>query len=325
MITIEPVAEAFGLVAPLGPVEAVRARGQVQAWKIGTGAGPVLVKRFWAEPELPWRDQLETAMELEALAVRAGIATPPPLRPARPWFGSVVRLDGVGLLRAFPYVQHRPLADHDDIATWLGETLARIHGLADRLDTPAPNWWYGQQPPVPAEAWRDWLAAGERRGASWAPVLRRRLDLVLDHAGRVVRTFADSGPHVLSHRDVEPWNVLITESGPMVIDWDTVGPESAPLEAAAVFARFAARGRDDPDLDQLRRSLAAYVAAGGEPVPRRTGILDRLIGYELSKISSALGRFFDEFDDDDPIRDRLERLPAAVETVRRWERILARA
>ncbi|MFC7625793.1 phosphotransferase [Microlunatus sp. GCM10028923] len=325
MIDLERVAEAFGLVAPVGPAEPVRSRGQVQAWKVGTGAGPVLLKRFWAETELPWRDQLETAMELEALAVRAGIDTPAPVRPVRAWFGSVVRLDGIGLLRAFPYVEHRPLADRDDVADWLGGTLARIHGQR-RLDfVPEPNWWYGQEPPVPPGAWRGWLAEGEDRGASWAPVLRRRLDLVLELADRVVRTFAATGPYVLSHRDVEPWNVLITESGPILIDWDTVGPESAPLEAAAVFVRFAARAGADPDLDQLRRSKAAYLAAGGEPLPVRAGILDRLIGYELSKIATALGRFFDESDDDDRIRDRLDRLPATVETVRRWERILARA
>lgn len=315
------MAEAFGLADPVGSADPVRQRGQVQAWRVPTGSGPVLIKRFWADDELPWQDQLEVAMETERRAVNAGIDTPPPIEPVQPLFGSVARIDGHGLFRAFPFVEHRPLTDDDDIAEWIGTTLAVIHGL-QRLDRrPAPNWWYCQFPPVPANQWQRWLQEGEASDAAWAPALREQLGLVLDQARNVVATFNASSPYALSHRDVEPWNVLIAHGGPLLIDWDTTGPESIPLEAAYVFITFAKRGRDHPDPQLVHRSHQAYVAAGGQPLTAAPGLLDRMIGQHLSKIAGSLGHFFDTHDDEQKIRARIDRLPETVANARRWEHL----
>jgi len=152
-VSVAAMAAAFGLGQTIGPAQLVRQRGQVQAWSISTSAGRVLVKRFWADDELPWRDQLELAMQIEQKAIEAGIDTPPPIHPAWPVFGSVARIDGHGLFRAFPFIEHRSLANNDDVAEWIGTTLALTHGL-QRLDfRPAPNYWYGQFPPVEAQQW----------------------------------------------------------------------------------------------------------------------------------------------------------------------------
>lgn len=322
MIDARVVADAFALDGPVGQAVSIRERGQVQAWRVDTRSGPVLVKRFWADLELPWRDQLESAMELEQLAVQAGIDTPPPIQPVDPVFGSVARIEGLGLLRAFPYLEHRALDDGDDVAEWIGRTLALTHQLRRIDGVPEPNWWYGQQPPVPQERWEEWLVAGEAQGKLWAPALREHLDLVTGLAQQIMDTFARSAPYVASHRDVEPWNILMAGSQPMLIDWDTSGPESAELEAAYVFATFAARGRADPDPELLRAAHRAYVAAGGAPIVPRPGLLDRRVGYEVSKLASALGRFFDEQEDEDRTRARVERLPGRLATIRRWEEIV---
>jgi hypothetical protein len=106
-VSVAAMAAAFGLEQPVGPAQTVRQRGQVQAWSISTSVGRVLVKRFWADDELPWRDQLELAMQIEQKALAAGIDTPSPIRPVRPVFGSVARIDGHGLFRAFPFIEHR--------------------------------------------------------------------------------------------------------------------------------------------------------------------------------------------------------------------------
>lgn len=323
-LRVEDVVAAFGLAEPIGRLELVRQRGQVLAWRVATGNGPVLIKRFWADDELPWRDQLEPAMEIEALAVGAGIDTPAPIVPRQPVFGTVAQIAGQGLFRAFPFLEHRPLADADDVADWVGRTTALTHRLR-RLDRhPAPNWWYGQFPPVPAEQWRTWLAEGEAQRRVWAPLLRERLNLVLDLANVVVRTFDATPPYVLSHRDIEPWNVIVSDRGPMLIDWDTTGPESAPLEAAYVFTVFARRGRDEPDEQLVRRSHNAYVASGGDPLIAKTGLLDRMIGFELARLAAALGRFFDVGESDETTQARLDRLPTTVANVRRWEAIFTR-
>lgn len=318
------VAGAFDLREPLGPFVVMRRRGQVVAWRVETGGGPVLVKRFWADTDLPWRDQLEGALEIEQLALGAGLDMPAPLAPVRPLFGTVAGVAGVGLLRAFPSIEHRPLADSDDVAEWLGTTLARTHQLRRLEIRPAPSWFYCQDPPVPPRQWADWLAEAEATARPWALSLRSRLDLILSLSEQVLETFADWPPYVLSHRDVEPWNVLIPTGGvtPMLVDWDASGSESAPLEAASVFTGFARRGRADPDPEQLRKALDAYVVAGGEPIVARRGILDRLVGIELSHLASSIGRFFRPDQDDEKIGRRLERLPEVVGTIRRWEQTL---
>lgn len=323
-LQIDDVTGAFALVEPISRLEPVRERGQVLAWRVSTGAGPVLLKRLWAEDELPWRDQLESAMEIEALAVQAGIDTPRPIMPREPVFGTVARITGQGLFRCYPFLEHRALADSDDVAPWLGRTMALTHGLRPLDRRPPPNWWYGQFPPVAARQWVDWLAAGEAEHRAWAPLLRERLDLILELAGAVVRTFQATPPYVMSHRDVEPWNVLVTGRGPVLIDWDTSGPESAPLEAAYVFVVFARRGRQEPDEELVRRAHAAYVAAGGHPLVAKRGLLDRMIGFQLGRLAGALGRFFDVQEPDEDTAVRLDRLPTLVEGVRRWEEMFIR-
>lgn len=323
-LRIQHVTHAFALAEPVSQLEPVRQRGQVLAWRVCTRDGPVLIKRIWADDELPWRDQLEAAMEVEALGVRAGIDTPQPIVPREPIFGTVALIRGHGLFRAFPFLQHRPLADSDDVTHWVGRTMALMHGLR-RLDRrPAPNWWYGQFPPVTTEQWLTWLAQGEAHHCSWAPLLRDRLDFILGLARAVVRTFDATPPYVMSHRDVEPWNVLITDRGPVLIDWDTTGPESARLEAAYVFVVFARRGQAEPSEELIRRAHSAYVTAGGDPLIAKPGLLDRMIGVELARLESALGRSFDVQEADDKTRARLDRLPATVANVRRWEGIFAR-
>ena len=321
-VTVTQLAEAFGLAEPTGPAHSMRRRGQVEAWRIPTRSGNVLVKRFWADDELPWQAQLEVALELERRAVAADIDTPAPIEPIRPVFGSVARIEGHGLYRAFPFVEHRGLSDDDDVAEWLGATLARTHALQPLDHRPDPNWWYCQFPPVAEEQWLGWLRDGEVKGAVWASPLRQQIDLVLDQARQVVATFDASPPYAVSHRDVESWNILMAEAGPMLIDWDGAGPESIPLEAAYVFITFACRGRQEPDPELVQRSYRAYLDAGGPAFGTQTaGLLDRIVGTELSRIAESLGRFFDTFDDDDKVRDRIEQFPTVVQNARTWERL----
>ncbi len=319
-ISAAVIAEAFGFPQPIGRLESLGQRGFREAWRLDTGAGCMFVKRFWPHDDLPWRTDLEQALEFEQRAVHAGVDTPAPVAPTRPAFGTVARIDGQGLFRAFPFVEHQPLADSDDVAEWIGTTLARIHRLRRLATRPEPNWWYGGARPA---QWLSWLDDGERSHKSWAPALRENLDLVLYQTTGVTDTFNDSPPYAISHRDVEPWNVIMTADRPMLIDWDATGPESIPLEAAYVFTEFARCGRDEPGLNSIRKSHIAYVEAGGEPLiaPK----LDRIIGRHLATITTSLRGYFDGGHSDDQIRTRIEELPAVVAKTRSWEQILANA
>ncbi|GAB3418364.1 phosphotransferase enzyme family protein [Flindersiella endophytica] len=325
-VTAEALAEAFGLTPPIGNLEPLPHRGFKQFWCLDTGDGRVLVKQFWPYDDLPWRDRYERIMELERRALRAGIDTPAPLVPVRPAFGSVARIEGYGLFRAFPYVRHRTVGRDDDLAEWAGATLAHIHQLWPLDTRPDPNWWYGQDPRVPHGQWLDWLDEGERDGRSWAPALREQLDFVLDQSTRVLATFNASPPYVVSHLDFKPSNVLLAGDRPIVIDWDSAGWESVPLESAYVFVDFAGRAHGlDPDPEVIRRAHAAYIAAGGEPLVVRTGSLDRVIGQHLATITTALGGYFQGGHSEEQIRARIEYLPKVVAKARSWEQTLAEA
>ncbi len=287
----ERLAEAFDLGTPTGPVVAVRHVSQ-ETWRLDTSSGSVLVKRFWRGPDLPWRESLDAAMRLEGQALEAGIDSPRPVQPRVAQFGAAAQIDGLGIFRAYPFVTHRPLSPDDDIADWLGDTLARIHQL-DPLDhVPAPPWWYNQFPPARPAHWHEWLEQGAAQCRAWAPALKQHLHLVLDLSVRVTDAFAAAVPHVLTHRDIEPWNVLMTPSGrgwrPLLIDWDVAGPDSAPLETAYALASFAMYGRAEPDPAWLRRAADAYAAAGGQLPKPGPDLLVRMLGMRLAKISQGI-------------------------------------
>ena len=134
----ELVAEAFDVGRPDGPMTPVRHVSQ-ETWRLDATAGSFLVKRFWRGPDLPWRVTLEAAMEFEALALRAGIDSPPPVLPRHPQFAAAANIDGLGVFRAYSYLEHRPLEPEDDITDWYATTLARIQQLEPPLThVPAP-------------------------------------------------------------------------------------------------------------------------------------------------------------------------------------------
>ncbi|WP_250031816.1 phosphotransferase [Paractinoplanes maris] len=197
--------------------------------------------------------------------------------------GFAVRIDGLGWVRAYEWVDGRPLADTDDVATWLGETLARLHGLAPGADGRRAPEWYRQD----AALWQGWLEAGLGAGRSWAPLLRLHLRDVLDAAEWVARSFAAAGDYVMAHRDVEPWNVLMTAGGPVLIDWDVAGPDSASLEAAHATLEFSRRGRANPDPAAVRKTFEAYVGAGGTPFGG-PDVLARRAGLRLGRLAERL-------------------------------------
>jgi hypothetical protein len=86
---------------------------------------------------------------------------------------------------------------------------------------------------------------------------------------------------------VEPWNVLITGAGPVLVDWDGAGPDSAGLELAHAAVEFAGSGRPAPDADAVRRTVRAYAEHGGM-VPTGPDVLVRRVGLLLGRLAGRL-------------------------------------
>ncbi|GIF67204.1 hypothetical protein Ais01nite_52390 [Asanoa ishikariensis] len=302
-VTAEAVCATFGLPERGSTIT----ENTHVTWRLTTKSDRFLVKRV---PEA-WATEIGAAMAVERAAIAAGIPAPRPVEPPRPVVGCAARLPDGTLIRVSEWVDGRPVKE--DLADWLGATVARLHTLRP-LATAEPV-VYGIHPP---ERWAGWLAEGERQGRPWAPVLARRRADLAEATDWVAGAFARAGDYVATHRDLEPWNVLVTPAGPVIVDWDGAGEDSAGLVAA--HAAYAFGGGRGPRTD---RALAAYVAHGGRLPPpadrfaRRAGLMLSRLG---ERIMWTLGEGepgpFPIEDLDRTAADRLRDLPAFIADLR---------
>jgi Phosphotransferase enzyme family len=316
------VADAFGLGRPAGGMVAY-SYSSLETWTLDAAAGRVLVKRVSCDG---WRNELHRAMGFEQRALGVGIEMPRPISPVAPTFGYAAEVEGLGMVRVYEWVDGRPLADTDDVAEWLGATLARLHRI-EPLDQAEPH-WYGLHA---SQQWQDWLAEGQEQQRQWAPALRRRLTDIVAATDWIAQAFRAAGDYVMTHRDVEPWNVLVTDRGPVLVDWDTAGPDSASLEAAQAAVVFAGRGRAEPDVDAVGRTVATYSQCGGRPVGRGRDALARRAGMRLNRLSERLRVTLGHqapgsmnlAQAEARAGEQLDELPTFFDDLARWSRLLS--
>ncbi|SOD62858.1 Phosphotransferase enzyme family protein [Streptomyces zhaozhouensis] len=178
---------------------------------------------------------------------------------------------GPGHVKLYEWVEGVPVEPTaPDVLDWVGATLARIH-LAGVAAREAPDDWYQRAPG--ADDWTRLLADARAAGAPWAG------DLAAFHESSV----AALSPHIapaaddqllVSHRDLQPQNVLRDARGPVLLDWDDTGPTTAERELASVLYMWS--GRQRPRAEAARRLWRAYRDAGG---PGRVRDLDSFSAF----------------------------------------------
>ena len=258
--TPDIVADAFDLGRPIGELVHVR-RGDTDTWRLETTNGGYFIKgyrpttsgQFVAGDLL---DHLEVAMDFERSALQAGVDMAEPILPRDPLAGWVTRINE-RLFRAYPWIEHRALRPDDDIADWLGRTMAQIHQMQPVGRVGLPDWWRGAI--RPRATWQECLAEGQRRGKSWSELAQVRLPLILDASSRIEELCEVASDCVKTHGDFKTHNMLMTPTGPVLVDWDSVRVDSAALEAGRVAFIVGAA-----ELKPIRRILRSYAAAGGD-------------------------------------------------------------
>lgn len=282
----------------------------LQTWRLDTPAGSFLIKRLWDGDAPAWYPSLAAAMDFERRAGAAGISMPRPVPPQRSDWGLAVELPGAGVFRAYEWLEHRSLTDTDDAAAWLGRTLAEIHRLMPVPDATEPD-WYGI---YPRPVWTDLIDRAESLGRPWAVIARTRIEAVTDLTEKIRTAFRRAGDPVRTHSDIEPWNVLMTARGPVLIDWDTGGIDSATLQAAQAALAFAGG-----DLARAAAILVEYRAAGGVITDLGPDLLIRRAGLRLCRLYFAIEAALQSPDDTAGTRiaDRFETLPEFVESLSR--------
>ncbi|MFC7620277.1 phosphotransferase family protein [Microlunatus sp. GCM10028923] len=234
---------------PTGPMTRVGGGAANRLYRLDTDRGSFAVKELNLV-DRRWPYHLEDVFRFEQAAFAAGIPMPESMA-AGPDLLVHRWVDGAKLPEA-----PAPPA----YAFELGQILARLHALD--FDWPHEP----SREPTP----RDWPELAERAAATgqpWADELAAKVDTFLAIAD-FVDTCERPGPVVLTHQDLQPWNLLVRDGRPVLLDWELSGR----LDLSGELGSTALGLCKGPGLDHLepasfRAVLDGYVAGGGTLPP----------------------------------------------------------
>jgi Ser/Thr protein kinase RdoA (MazF antagonist) len=205
------------------------------------------------------RQQMRDAGTLEQAAYAAGVAMPRPVVPPAPGIG-LWQAVGSQYARAAAWVEGAPPPTSTvPLARWLGRTLATL----DRLGLPADPAEGAAYTVPPMSDWRRWIARAHAAGRLERREAADTCAAVADLVALVAAGLAAGPAFQIGHRDANARNVLLTGRGPVLIDFDSAGPE-VPWWGAVYHAWDLARA----DLPVLGPAvLDAYAEHGGRLGP----------------------------------------------------------
>ncbi|MEU0564438.1 phosphotransferase [Nonomuraea sp. NPDC005983] len=230
------------------------------AWKLRTEAGLWVVKAQYAIKR--WEvEAMRHSGDLERAALAAGIAVPRPVEGGEGAAGFWAPAPGgTEYLRVSAWADgpRAELPAGRELAAWLGGTVAALAAVAPPVDVRQGRGY----PLHPLAQWEEWLSTesvGRREKA-------RLLSAAADGTPLVQEALAASrSPFVLSHRDLNHRNILLTPHGPTLIDFDQAGPEVPWWELVhfAFLLACASLGDDEPDPVLLGAAVSAFAERGG--------------------------------------------------------------
>jgi aminoglycoside phosphotransferase (APT) family kinase protein len=237
------------LGTPIGPMVRVHGGFANRMYRLDTDQGSFAVKELnLLDRRVTYR--AEDVFRFERAAFAAGLPMPEPISAGH---GTLVHrwVEGEKIPEA-------PVAPA--YAFEIGEILARLHALdVEWTDVPIEE-------PVA----RDWAELAERAtatGQPWAGELTSQVGAFLAIAD-FVATCERPGPVVLTHRDIQPWNLLAREGRPVVLDWELSGMLDLSGELGSTALSLAkGPGFDDIKPAVFHSVLDGYVAGGGALPP----------------------------------------------------------
>ncbi|MFF2840731.1 phosphotransferase family protein [Paenarthrobacter sp. NPDC057981] len=237
------------LGAPIGPMTRVQGGFANRMYRLDTVQGSFAVKALNLDNRRGTYP-MEDVFRFERTAFAAGIPMPEPISAGH---DIIVHrwVDG-------EKVPEAPVPA--SYAFEIGAILARTHSLHSP--------WNHQ--PIPDHSPRDWSLLAKRAkatGQPWAEELSSHVETFL-----AITNFVDTcrlpGPVVLTHRDIQPWNLLAQDGRPVVLDWELSGM----LDLSGELGSTALSLAKGPGLDGIKPEifhsvLDGYVTAGGALPP----------------------------------------------------------
>lgn len=212
-----------------------------------------------------WLQGFQESTSLELAAQSAGVRMPRPVAPSEPLADVLAELPTGG--QTLTYRVHTWVdgstptgSAHPELLEWAARTSATLHGLGLRSRSPLGSTYRM----FPAEEWRDWADQARHRGREVGDRLRASLPVVLDVQAHVEPVLDLAMLSRLCHGDLAPENVLVTTDGPVLLDWDSAGPEVPDLEWLRTLWSFLRVPPHSPSPSDVRRALDAYGRSGGQ-------------------------------------------------------------
>ena len=266
-----PIAEAFGLGTPTGPLVAVGGGPSAvhRLWRLSTTRGRFAVKALGQDPHADGDlEALEGPTRLELAAWAAGVPMPRPCRVPGTGAGVAVvgdpELPSV-LVRVHEWVDgdlaRTPASQ--ELAADLGGALAAIHNLETRCgqDAQVDPWYRAAHG---ATHWRGLADRAAQAGRSWAGRLGEALPLLAEVEALVAARAAQPVPLRVCHSDLVPGNVLVSTDGrPWILDWDDAGPWNPAEELAAALVSWSTGPQGEPCEWVALALIQGYRRAGG--------------------------------------------------------------
>lgn len=252
--------------------------GIAGAWRVRlqTGGGGYSVKVHIADAPDYQLEKIRTAGALEQRCLAAGIDVVPPLAPVSPDIGLAARI-GDHLVWVHRWVDHASESDaeaDESVHRWLGTTAAKLHA-----EWPGPNdreaeldQSYGIHP---LAEWRRWFEEADRQGQPWTNAARDILPVIVEAMALALPDL----PRCITHRDLNPPNILHGPDGPRLCDFGSTGVDVAWFEIVNAAVSF---GQPGPV------TLESYLAAGGAPGPLSTEALARRCGETVSFLAFSM-------------------------------------
>jgi len=237
------------LGTPIGPMTRVHGGFANRMHRLDTDQGSFAVKELNLV-DRRWTYGVDDVFRFEQAAFAAGIPMPEPISASH---DTLVHrwVDG-------DKVPEAPV--RAAFAFEIGQILARIHALD-------VEWTHVSiEDPTP----RDWPELAERAASTeqpWADELASHVETLLAIA-HFVDTCERPGPVVLTHKDIQPWNLLARDGRPVVLDWELSGTLELASELGSTALSLAkGPGFDDIEPIIFRSVLDGYVAGGGALPP----------------------------------------------------------